>query len=1274
MKNNYPKGSCLQPLLLLLISTLTFSTAQAQVGVGTSTPSPAAALDISSTTKGLLPPRLSTTERDALTTAQSLGLAQAGLLIFNTTTGVLNQWNGTAWVASLVSTAAPTTFSYSGSPQTYTVPAGVTQLRVVATGGAGGPYNTPAALGGRVQATIPVTPGEVLTIVIGGQGGSGAASNPGGYNGGGTGNGNAGGGGGATELQRAIANGATGDYLSSRNALVVAGGGGGGDNTVMGGAGGTPNGATGGFFGDCTPGQGATQVAAGGGGVPGSNNIGGNGTLTGGGGGGYYGGGGGTGVATGAAGGGGGSSWAVATATNVTYSLAPSVGNGSITLSPALADQDASAVTGTLPTTSPWLQNGASLYPADQNAYIGIGTSAPLSRFQVINNGGGGGAADDYLFDEYGPGDQGIYLRKSNGTITAPANLANGDFIGRLAFTPRYGGSIGYTSGSILQSSYRGDGTNNLTDLQLWTSATERLRISETGNVGIATTTPLAKLDILGGADNNGGNDPQALAFQWHGSGYRHWIRTRHNSGLGVGGNAIDFYVNNSGTAAGSSTPTTGTLHVLTLDNYGSPRVGIGTTAPYSMLANTASNIIGTDGNGGNPGSLAWSATQQGYAAMIYNGGTGTVGNGLSVKINGTGANATALEVSKGAQTAIGTPLLSVRGSGNVGIGTNGPSRRLTVGDAGATDGSAHALLSAGFGSLSYLRHARLMFNDKNFGVGAGHFSASPVFDDDLYFYAYNGTGRDIRFMHTTDGDTDPSSAAWSTDMIVKAGGFVGLGTPDPVSQLANTSINILGSDVQGGNPGSLAWSATQTGYAAMIYNGGTASNSNGLAVKIDGTNPAALALDVSKGAQAAGGTTLLAVKSSGSVGIGTNNPGQLLDVRGNIAATGPLGVILNSQDRPLITRGFDAFATGNYAGIGRWGVFMEPNNLTFGVPNLTGKQFQWATYADNSTVAQTLMALTQEDFLGIGTAAPFGKLHVVTDASTGGREDDYLFDDYGTRSNGIFLRGSRGTVAAPVVLQDGDQMGSLVFTPRYGAGAGSLGYLGSGLYGFYRGDGTNLLTDLRFHTSAAERLRIDEAGRVSIGGVQSTYRTGIYAGSTTENGLFVQLNGASAAQSMKLEHNGSNFIVRPLAASSNSTVVENTGGGSLLLNPAGGSVGVGTTSPDARLDVEAGSGAVALKVSSGTAALSTASSAAPTNPLNITLTVTAIIHKITDNSTNNGTLTLGTAGAVDGQTLIIVNLDPQILTVAGYTTLGVPSGRAVRFIYLSGTGWVAEL
>jgi hypothetical protein len=63
------------------------------VGIGTTTPSAKAILDVTSTTKGFLPPRMTTTQRNAITSVP------AGLMVYNTTTNKLNFYNGSAWEA-----------------------------------------------------------------------------------------------------------------------------------------------------------------------------------------------------------------------------------------------------------------------------------------------------------------------------------------------------------------------------------------------------------------------------------------------------------------------------------------------------------------------------------------------------------------------------------------------------------------------------------------------------------------------------------------------------------------------------------------------------------------------------------------------------------------------------------------------------------------------------------------------------------------------------------------------------------------------------------------------------------------------------------------------------------------------------------------------------------------------------------------------------------------------------------------------------------------------
>lgn len=61
------------------------------VGIGTTSVNASAALDVSSTTKGILPPRMTTTQRDAIASPA------VGLFIYNTTAGSYQGYNGSVW-------------------------------------------------------------------------------------------------------------------------------------------------------------------------------------------------------------------------------------------------------------------------------------------------------------------------------------------------------------------------------------------------------------------------------------------------------------------------------------------------------------------------------------------------------------------------------------------------------------------------------------------------------------------------------------------------------------------------------------------------------------------------------------------------------------------------------------------------------------------------------------------------------------------------------------------------------------------------------------------------------------------------------------------------------------------------------------------------------------------------------------------------------------------------------------------------------------------------
>jgi hypothetical protein len=79
-------------LSLLLTGFFSFSIS-AQVGIGTTSPDASAAMDVSSNSMGMLPPRMTTNQRDAISSPA------AGLMIYCTSVNDLQYYNGTNWIS-----------------------------------------------------------------------------------------------------------------------------------------------------------------------------------------------------------------------------------------------------------------------------------------------------------------------------------------------------------------------------------------------------------------------------------------------------------------------------------------------------------------------------------------------------------------------------------------------------------------------------------------------------------------------------------------------------------------------------------------------------------------------------------------------------------------------------------------------------------------------------------------------------------------------------------------------------------------------------------------------------------------------------------------------------------------------------------------------------------------------------------------------------------------------------------------------------------------------
>src|SRR6476661_246242 len=522
------------------------------VGIGTTTPHASAALDVNSTSKGLLFPRLTQAQRDAIASPA------AGLTIYQTdNVPGLYTFDGWVWTSVISSggfnslpTAGAVTFNYTGGEQTYTVPAGVTALYVTATGGSGGTayyyypsspaVTAPGGLGGRIRGWVPVTPGEVLTIRVGGSSNGTSA----GYNGGGSSSGNSGffvggGGGGATDLRR---NGTrTDDPLAARNALLIAAGGGGAaitgpnqSNKVPGGNGGGLVGGNGSCgVGGTTAGGGGTQSAPGGSGAglgQGASTFVATAAAGGAGGGGFYGGGAG---GNGSCSGGGGSSWASSLASGVEW-LGPAggAGNGQLTIIPATSFP-APFLNGANIANVPGDNLGNHTATKDLNLGSNLLTGGGSSGLRVDASGnvGLGTSAPAYRLDVQGPASNNVVARLGSASTTGPTLLFDGP---SRQFSLL---STGATAGA-------GPNKFGLVDE---TANAYRWVVDADGDLGVGTTSPAFRLDVQApSGDYNAArlnsNSVVGTALRFDNSTGRNFSLLATGSGNTVGGGKLAIY------------------------------------------------------------------------------------------------------------------------------------------------------------------------------------------------------------------------------------------------------------------------------------------------------------------------------------------------------------------------------------------------------------------------------------------------------------------------------------------------------------------------------------------------------------------------------------------------------------------------------------------------------------------------------------------------------------------------------------------------------------
>jgi hypothetical protein len=494
---------------------------------------------------------------------------------------------------------------------------------------------------------------------------------------------------------------------------------------------------------------------------------------------------------------------------------------------------------------------------------VGIGTDAPTEKLHIKSttsgsfirfedNGGSGvyvGSRSDDLEFYAGNSEKMVILSGGNVGIgvTGPSYKLDvaGEVRANNLFRTTDGTNTGLFGSSVFASNVIGIGSSNAAPLVLGTAATERMRITSTGNVGIGTVSPSVALQL---GNSTLGQTKLAIFNSEGGGEVGLTIQSRTNRAkLRVADNDSNAYVVAEAGKAFFGTSANGDATNITVLTSGN--VGIGTTSPGSKL-----EIAGANSTTNATALFSIQKNEEGYGLF-----SGLYGSGASWLQSGTADGTTDYSI-----------VMQPNG-GNVGIGTTSPSAKLTVIATSTYAGGFSSSSGEGTievqGAASSNARIRLLSN-----AGATVPSAPLTASDHKQIIHKTNNDFAVQQYDTSNG--------WQDLLTIKSSGNVGIGTTSPVSTW------LSGFDPSTGNG---TFKLTSEGWIVTPMYTGLAAYYPGQDARpiiwgdAGGTNIQSFDNSTTDGVsiRSSNKSVRLFVREDGNVGIGTTTPEDKLEVSG---------------------------------------------------------------------------------------------------------------------------------------------------------------------------------------------------------------------------------------------------------------------------------------------------------------------------------------------------------------------------------------------------------